>query len=136
MRHILIALAIVAAVPSCAEQSCELCGRWRSNAERTLPEMEKSSILSDKQRRLFRNNFYGQLVVETREKDSRAYFFDQSPESVAWEPWQLIARSGNSLTVRHSLGGDTVVREIQLDGDCYRVSQPNLGFGEWFCREP
>src|SRR5688500_1296469 len=132
MRQILIALAIMAALPSCAEQSCDLCGRWRSNAERTLPVMEASSILSDKQRRLFRSNFYGQLVVETREKDSRSYFPDQFPKSVAWEPWQLVSRSGNLLTVTYSLGGDTVVREIQLDGDCYRVSQPNLGFGEWF----
>ena len=136
MRRIPIVLTIAVALSSCADQSCELCGRWRSNAELTLPEMEKSPLLSEKQRQFFRDDFYGQLVVETRKKDSRAYFPDQSPESVAWEPWQLVSRSGNALTVRYSMGGDPVVREIKLDGDCYQVLQPNLGFGEWFCREP
>ncbi len=92
MRQILVTLAIAVTLSSCGNQTCELCGRWRSNAERTLAEMEKSPLLSEKQRQFFRNDFYGKLVVETREKDSRAYFPDQSPESVAWEPWQIPQR--------------------------------------------
>jgi hypothetical protein len=136
MNQIPFALAIAVALSSCANQPCELCGRWRSSAERTLPDMERSSLLSEKQRQFFRNDFYGKLVVETRQNDSRAYFPDESPESVAWEPWELVSRSGNTLTVRYSADGDSVVRDIKLHGDCYQVLQPNLGFGEWFCKEP
>lgn len=135
MRQILVALALAIAMSSCAAQPCELRSRWRSNAKLTLQEMEKSTLLSDKQRQFFRNDFYGQLIVETRERDSRSYFPDESPESAAWEPWHLISRSGSTFLVKHSVGGNPVVREITLAGDCYQVLQPNLGFGEWFCRE-
>lgn len=136
MREILISLAIIVALSSCAREECELCGHWRSNAERTLSEMEKSPLLSDKQRQLFRNDFYGRLIVETRKADSRAYFPDQAAESVDWSPWQVVSHSGNSMTIRESIDGETVLRSITLDGDCYRVDQPNLGFGEWFCKLP
>lgn len=127
---------IAAALTSCADQPCELCGRWRSNAERTLPEMEKSPLLSEKQRRLFRNDFYGKLIVETRADSFRTYFPDQSPDSVAWQPWQFVSRSGNALTARYFLDGNSVERTIRLEGDCYQVLQPHLGFSEWFCKVP
>lgn len=134
MKQSLIALTIVALLSGCTKQECELCGHWRSDAERTLTEMEKSSVLSDKQRRFFRNDFYGHLIVETRENDGRAYFPDQAPDSVPWEPWEVVMRSDESLTVRYSMGGKTFERSIMIDEDCYRVEQPELGFGEWFCR--
>lgn len=98
--------------------------------------MEQSPLLSDKQRRFFRDGFYGQLVVEISENRQRAYFPDQSPASVRWEPWQLVVREGSSLKVKYTLGDKEFEREVQLDGNCYRMSQPELGFGEWFCREP
>lgn len=135
MKILFSAVAVAVVLSGCAKDPCELCGRWRSSAERTLPEMEKSSLLSEKQRKFFRNGFYGKLVVETREKDSRAYFPDESPDSVKWEPWRLVSRSGNTFTVEHSINGKSVQREIKLEGDCYRVFQPDFGFGEWFCKE-
>jgi hypothetical protein len=134
MRHIAIALTLVAALSSCVGQECELCGRWQSNAELTLAEMEKSSVLSVKQRQLFRTNFYGRLIVETRETDSRAYFSGESPDSAKWESWQVVSRSGNTLVIKLPIGDELVTRSITFDGECYRVDQPNLGFGEWFCR--
>jgi len=91
-------------------------------------------LLSDKQRQLFRNNFYGRLIVETRESDMRAYFPDESADSVIWEPWQEVSRSGDSVAIKVVIGGETVIRSITLHDNCYRVDQPNLGFGEWFCR--
>ena len=136
MRSIALVLLLAAAWPVGAAGACELCGRWRSDAARTLPEMEKSVRLTEKQRLLFRNDFFGKLVEETREKYLRAYFPDQSPESVAWEPWQVVSRKGAVFQVSHLVAGELVQREVRLDGNCYRVLIPELGFGEWFCRVP
>ena len=137
MRYIFLALFSSLALVGCPAKTCDMCGRWQSNADRTLAEMEMSPLLSDKQRRFFRNNFYGRLIVEIRETHSRAYFPDEFSESVAaWEPWQEISRSGDSVTVKETIAGETLIRSVTLHGNCYRVDQPNLGFGEWFCRTP
>jgi len=130
-------LAIVTsflALGGCANSPCDLCGEWRSNADLTLDEMARSDKLSDKQRRFFSDNFFGRLTVETRESSSRAYFPDDDLSSISWEPSEVILKRGNSLLVKERLGGKTIVRSVLLRGDCYRVDQPDLGFGEWFCR--
>lgn len=129
-----ISLMLISA--SFAQQPCELCGRWRSNEQRTLRDMERSLLLSEKQRQLFRNGFYGKLIVEMRHNEFNAYFPGDLPEGMRWEPWQLITRSGNLLTVRSFINGESNLNQIQLDGDCYQILQPKLGFGEWFCKEP
>ena len=98
--------------------------------------MEASHVLSEKQRQFFRRDFYGRLIVETREGASRAYFAEESPDGVPWEPWHVVSRSGNTLQVQLVMAGKVVVRSIALDGDCYRVDQSSLAFGEWFCRAP
>lgn len=101
-----------------------------------MPGVEESPLLSDRQRQFFRSDFYGKLIVETREKDTRAYFRNESPDDVAWEGWDILSRVGDTLTIRSSLAGETLVRDVKLHGNCYEVLQPNLGFSEWFCREP
>ena len=135
MAKILIALAMAALISGCANRVCDLCGHWRSNAELTLAEMEKTPDLSEKKRQFFRNGFYGRLVVERKVNELRMYFQDQLPESGAWEPWQITSRSGDTFTTKYFFEGEPRINVITLTGSCYRVLQPSLGFAEWFCKE-
>jgi hypothetical protein len=136
MARILITLVIAALISGCANRACELCGRWRSNAELTLAEMEKTPDLSEKKRQFFRDGFYGRLVIETKAHELRTYFQDQSSTSAAWEPWQIVSRSGDTFTTKYFFEGEPMVHVITLNGSCYKVLQPSLGFAEWFCKEP
>ncbi|MBK8284911.1 MAG: hypothetical protein IPK97_08440 [Ahniella sp.] len=129
-----VLLIILALLGACSRRDCDFCGRWRSHADRTLQEMEKSPSLSPEQQAFFRNNFFGRLTVEIRESDSRTYFDDENPEHVAWEPFEIMSRSGNTYVVRYMVDDKSLIRTVVRDGSCYRVEQTELGFGEWFCK--
>lgn len=98
--------------------------------------MEQIPLLTDRQGQLFRDDFFGELVVEIRQKEFRAYWPHRSLESVPWVPWRVVSRSGSLLRVQFAIEGVSVDRDIMLDEDCYRVRQPGRRFGEWFCRQP
>ncbi len=98
--------------------------------------MEQSALLTEEQRRLFRNDFFGRLVVETKPDFSKAFFADENPDAVEWGAWEILTQEGRSLTIRYKLEDEWLVRSVRVEGDCYRVEQPHLGFGEWFCKEP
>lgn len=108
-----------------------------SRMRATLPEMEASTKLTDKQRNLFRSNFYGQLVVETTATESRAYFPDENPSEVSWEPWKVLSKSGNRIVTTGKVPNSDkwIEHTVITHGDCYEVKQEHLGFSEWFCRK-
>lgn len=130
-----IALSFSLLAASCAQQECDTCGRWRSDADRTLAEMHQSDKLTDAQRKLFGNDFFGKLVVETTPDATRAYFPDENPQSVAWADWEVVSRSGDAIVIRYKPDDEWITRSLSIHGSCYRIEQPELGFGEWFCRE-
>lgn len=129
---ILLALSLL--LPSCARPPCELCGRWRSNEEMTLREMERSVLPTPRQRAFFRDGFFGRLTMEVRADGFRAYFDDENPDNVAWEASTVVELADGTYLTRYTFQGEEVARNLRLEGDCYRIDQPELGFGEWFCR--
>lgn len=136
MRTFVAAVALLCLLAACTEQQCSTCGRWKSNAERTLEEMERSTLLSEQQRAVFGESFFGKLIVETQPNVTRAFFPDQDPDTIAWTPWELLSQAGDSLTIRYLSDSGWLTRSVRVEGECYRVDQPELGFGEWFCQEP
>ena len=138
MNKVTAVLVIFLLPVSCTNNvECDLCGEWKSNAELTLPEMEASTKLTDKQRNLFRSNFYGKLVVETNETMSRGYFPDENPNEVTWGPWKVLSKDKNRIITSTQLPNSETWMEhtIVTHGKCYEVVQENLGFSEWFCRK-
>ena len=133
-----VACIVIAGLASCRDASyCELCGRWQSHAERTLQEMEAAPALTEARRRFYRDGFFGRLVVESTATHSRAWFPDEDPDDVPWTAWEVTAREGATREVRFKdpESGEWRRRSLRLEGDCYRIDQPELGFGEWFCRK-
>lgn len=99
--------------------------------------MERSASLSEARKQFYRDGFFGRLVVETTPTQARSYFPDEAPDSVAWFAWEVVERRGDDFVTRFrdEDAGRWVGKNVRLDGDCYRVEQPELGFGEWFCRQ-
>ena len=96
--------------------------------------MKSSTLITEKQREFFSKDFFGKLIVETTPEKSRAYFPDQRPSDVEWEPWELVSESGGEIKTRTYENGEWKEHTLLVEGDCYRVEQPQFGFGEWFCR--
>ena len=135
MTKVFVILLTCLLVMSCGDtKECRLCGTWKSDSVRTLDEMKSSTLLTEKQRELFLNDFFGKLTVELTPEMGRAYFPDQQPSEVPWERWEVVAEEGQKMTIKSEIEGQWKEYQIYLQGNCYRVEQPHLGFGEWFCR--
>jgi hypothetical protein len=132
-----VGLIALLSVSCTNDVECDLCGNWKSNAELTISGMEASTKLTDRQRKLFRSNFYGQLVVETTATQSRAYFPDENPDKVTWGPWKVLSKDKNRfITSTKMPNSDTWIEHTIVNhGNCYEVIRNHLGFSEWFCRK-
>jgi hypothetical protein len=130
----LTVLAAASMLAGCGPASCDLCGRWRSQDSRTVAEMERSTKLTERRRAFYRDGFFGRLTVETRDGMTRAWFDEEDPDDVPWEPLVAERLSPGVWSVTADVQDRKVTRRIRIEGNCYVVEQPELGFGEWFCR--
>jgi hypothetical protein len=134
MKRSLGLLMAMGVMPALASDVCELCGTWKSHEQRTLQEMSRSKLIGLEQRALFGSNFFGRLVVEIRSGQRRSYFDDEDLATVAWEAHSTIALAPGVYSMKSKTGGEEQTRNVRVRGDCFLVEQPELGFGEWFCR--
>lgn len=118
-------------------------GCWQSDEKRTLIEMSEARIagrlsgVAEANFLRWQDGFFGQLRVEYASGRERAWFPDQSPDSVPWEPYWLQALGDGRYRARsEGMDGPPPDRLVQLDAErqCYAVDQAEMGFREWFCR--
>ena len=113
-------------VVSPGSDDCPLKGKWRSNEKATLEQMEKYGKVTERQRKFFRNNYFGKLIHEYSCTEAVSYY----EGTVQRDQYTISHRYGNVLEVHFSKG----VVKITLDNDCYFMPLGQLGFSEVFCR--
>lgn len=125
------ALLLVSGILPVRAENCRIAGVWKSNEELTLKNMEKVQ-LTEKQRKLFSNNFFGKLVL-----DSTCRGFTSTFEgSVDTYKFLSMKESGDTVTVEYydPLYKANIKRTMTIKGNCYSIPLEHLGFDEVFCR--
>lgn len=140
---LLIAVAVAtgasAASPShpATAQDCPLCGKWRSNAARTLADIESHAPSYPAGLR----KMFGTLVIEYTATSIRAYSHDDpKADSVPWSAYKLDKRPSGQASLLRTENPDGSWREstLEIDKNCYRVpvsTRQGPGFHEFFCRD-
>jgi len=128
MRKIALIIFCLFCIPSVsfAEDDCPLKGKWYSNEKATLEQMDKYGNLTEKQRKLLSNKFFGKLTIEYSCTEATIYYND----TVKTEKYKITKRNGNTLEVELS----STKEQITLAGDCYLISLEPLTFSEVFCK--
>jgi len=110
---------------------CLLAGTWKSNEEKTLQNM-KAVQLTEKQRKLFSNGFFGKLVIDYTCKGFTSTYEDMV------ETYQFISmkESGRVVTTEYYEPSQkkNLLYTIEIIEGCYSLPIGKLGFNEVFCR--
>lgn len=117
-----------------AESGCPLEGKWRSDEAKTLESMRMYGSVTEKQRELFENGFFGRLTVEIGCDKFIATFDGEEGETVTFD---IVSVKGNTITARYidSFTGSTFESTATIENDgCYSVPVGIVGFKEYFCR--
>lgn len=135
MRFTLQLILAILSVPAVAAD-CPLCGKWRSNAQKTLADIDaRVPTYPATLRKMF-----GTLTIEYTATSMRAYSHDDpKADSVAWSAYKLITRPKGQTQILRTQNPDGTWQEITIEflDDCYRVFIPTRqgpGFHDYFCR--
>jgi hypothetical protein len=119
-----------------AAADCTLCGKWRSNAAKTLADIEaRVPTYPASLRKMF-----GMTTIEYTASLVRAYAHgDPKADAVPWAPYTLVKQPPGQPQILRTAGADGKSQEIAIEfqEDCYRVLIPTRqgpGFHEYFCR--
>ena len=117
----------------------ELIGTWKSNAEKTLLSMRSASGISDKAKKIFKDDFFGHLIVEYRKADVRVYFDrveDNVEEMLEFYPYKLLEADDSKFVIESFdlLEKRDKVVTFNREGDCYYIEVSGMGFYEYFCK--
>jgi hypothetical protein len=137
MKIFAIMLTLYAAYTVAGENVCVLCGTWKSNAELTLENLHSAEPpLVKRAREILETKIpWGKLTVEFTMTASRTWTEgDQTPESVSWDPYEIVSSSGNTVTVRETIHGEEKMTTITIENNCYSILVWSFGFDEVFCR--
>lgn len=131
----LIALLLLMSLSTLVQgqELCPLNGIWKSNERMTLDSMNTHGKVTEKQRELFENSFFGNLEIEVSCNQ-----FTSTYEDAVWTvEYQIVEVSGNRVTTRYhdSLTNEVVEMTIIIENDCYSLPIGSLGFREYFCRD-
>ena len=111
-----------------------LFGVWKSNEEMTLDSMNQVDGVTEKARELLEDDFFGNLVVEYREKETRA-INEKDDFDTGFLPYEVLEVSEDRIRIKESseILGETETT-IYPEGDCYYVIVSKFEFREYFCR--
>ncbi len=109
-----------------------LLGKWRSDEERTLQEVQKIPALPEKFRELFENNFFGKLVFEFTKNKIYSEFDGETSEG----SYKVVRSTDESITVRarSSLLQEDEETTYYLDGEAIYTIVSKYDFREYFKR--
>ena len=112
-----------------------LLGKWKSNAELTLASMNNVKGVTPEARALFEDDFFGHLIIEWKEHESRAVNEKDKYDS-GYESYQVLETINEHITLKE--WNDILQRydeyTLYLEGDCYYVITSKFEFREYFCR--
>lgn len=133
-KHLALAAAALLAASGIAHaqaQGCRIAGVWKSNEKLTLKNME-TARLTDKQRQLLSNDFFGKLV-HTYTCQTVTATFEGKAETY---PILSMKEWGDTVTVVYQ--DPNLQRNVKsiltISGNCFSVPVARLGFEEVFCR--
>ncbi len=89
--------------------------------------------MTEKQRTVFTNRFFGRLVAEFTCTHGRAYFIDKGPAQAKWAPYRVVERGDGFLVLEITGEQDRSRRRFEFEGECYRILIEKSGY-EYFCR--
>jgi heat shock protein HslJ len=115
-----------------ADSACLLEGRWQSNKEMTLASMNKSGVVTEKQKALFNGDFFGKLTIDATCDRFTSYYEGESDEKA----YETLSQNGNTITVRYidPIEEKPVNTTITITDGCYSLLLENLNFNEYFCK--
>ena len=137
MKLIAFLLTLYAAYAVAGENPCLLCGTWKSNAELTMENLHNADPpLAKRAREILETKIqWGKLTIEYTATDARSWTEgDETPETLHWEPYEIVSSSGNTITVRESFQGKEKMTTITIENNCYSVPVWSFGFDEVFCK--
>ena len=113
---------------------CPLMGKWKSDETKTLASIPATGKVTDKQRTLFENHFFGKLTLKITCTEMTSSYAGDS-ETFAYT---YVKQAVHHITIQtHDEENDKdVERDLTLaqDGQCYRVPVSTLGFKEYYCK--
>jgi hypothetical protein len=132
MKTTLILLALTF-VSACSDnQSCPITGKWKSNEKLTLASMNETGRITEKQREIFENGFFGKLELDIN-CSSFTTTFDGVSETYSYE---TIHQTQDSVTA--SYYSKVLQKQVEvtstITGNCYSTPIEQLNFNEYFCR--
>ena len=112
-----------------------ILGKWKSNAQLTLESVFVTEGITSRTRAFFENDFFGHLVVEIREKESRT-FDPRDDYDSGYEPYEVLEVSKEFIRIKawSNFFKDYDERVLYLDGDCYYEIFAEFKFRQYFCR--
>jgi hypothetical protein len=111
-----------------------LLGTWKSNEQKTLKSMNSIAEVSEESRKLFENGFFGQLVVEYKENESRS-LIEEDGFDTGFQSYHVVEVNDSYIKIIESndILGD-IETTMYPDGDCFYVIVSKYEFREYFCR--
>jgi hypothetical protein len=96
--------------------------------------MNSAEGVTEEARTLFENDFFGQLVVEYKENESRSVI-ERDDFDTGFQPYQVVEVTEDYIRIKESskILGDTETT-IYPDGECFYVIVSKFQFREYFCR--
>ena len=138
MKNLLL-VATLASLASCSDSAdtgtARLDGVWKSDEKRTLASMDESGRVSNAQRTWLEANFFGNLHVEYRGDEVRAWN-KKDGFDLPFKEYEVVEETVGSMKLKvwdESYGG-YIHRKIFFDDGCYYLLIENLNFREYFCR--
>ena len=131
MRYLLLFLCTLSSFASA--DICKFNGQWKSNEKMTLESMNKTGVISEKQRNLFKNDFFGKLtfVINCGEVTS-SYDGVETTSKL-----EVVSENGREVTFRYfDDEGNESQNTVTYNEDfsCYHARVGQLQFNEFFCK--
>lgn len=112
-----------------------IVGKWKSNAQLTLESVVVTEGITPQTRAFLERDFFGHLVVEIRENDSRTTNERDDYDS-GFEPYEVLEVTNDYIRIKawSNFFQDYDERILHLDGDCYYEIFAGFKFRQYFCR--
>ena len=113
-----------------------ILGKWRSNAELTLESLDGIEGISPQTRAFLANDFFGHLVIEIREDESRTVDARDDYDS-GFEPYEVLEVADKFVRINawSNFFQDYDERVLYLEGNCYYEIFVEFKFRSYFCRQ-
>jgi len=112
-----------------------ILGKWKSNAHLTLESVFVADGITPQTRAFLERDFFGHLVVEIRENDSRTTNERDNYDS-GYEPYEVLEIGDDYIRINawSNFFQAYDERTLYFDRDCYYEIFASFKFRQYFCR--